>query len=121
MLAKITQAKLRSSTIIETVVAVLILLISFSIGMMIYNQVMQSTYSDSRLSANLEQDLVADSLIRSGVFETQVLKRKDLSYNIDFKTDENYPNLLILTMECQDQSGTRLAQLSRIIEKADEH
>lgn len=110
---------LKSSSIIETIVAVLILLISFALGMMIYNKVMQSTYADVRLRANLEQGLVADSLIQAGTFKHELFKRHDLSFEVNYKAQEGYPELLVMDLQCFDGAGVKLSGITKIIRRGD--
>lgn len=117
---EIGSAGLKSSSIVETIVAVLILLISFALGMMIYNNVMQSTYADIKSRANLEQGMVADSLIQAGHFEKELFKRNDLSYEVNYKAQVGYPELLVMELQCFDGSGQRLSGISKLIRRRDE-
>ncbi|MBB5440943.1 hypothetical protein HDC92_004647 [Pedobacter sp. AK017] len=111
--------KLNGSSIIETIVAVLILLLSFAAGISLYSQVMLSTYSDVKLRASLEQGFVADSLISAGVFEDQVLQRGELHFELGYKPVERYPGLLLMQLQCYDLSGTKLSELRRMIRRDD--
>lgn len=111
--------RLNGSSIVETIVAVLILLLSFGAGISLYNQVMLSTYSDVKLRANLEQAFVADSLIRAGGLEDQVLERDSLRFELDYKPSEAYPGLLVMRLQCYDLSGTKLSELRRMIKTDD--
>ncbi|WP_316812815.1 hypothetical protein [Pedobacter heparinus] len=111
--------KLSGSSIVETIVAVLILLLSFAAGISLYNQVMLSTYSDVKLRANLEQAFVADSLLSAGGFEDQVLERGPLRFELDYKPSEAYPGLLVMQLQCYDRSGTKLSEFRRMIKTDD--
>ncbi len=121
MLAGVKNRRLKSSSIIETIVAVLILLLSFAAGIAIYNQVLLSTYSGIQLRANLEQGLVADSLTRAGGFEPQVLERRDLRFEVAYTASEKYPGLMMMHLQGYDRSGHKLSELKRLVRGADEN
>lgn len=119
MLAMVRGGKCSGSSIVETIVAVLILLLSFAAGISLYNQVMLGTYSDVKLRANLQQAFVADSLLRAGGFEDQVLEREGLRFELDYKPSEAYPGLLVMQLQCFDRSGSKLSESRRMVRRDD--
>lgn len=119
MLVAVVKRKLRSSSIIETIVAVLILLLSFSAGMVLYNQVLQSTYSGIKLRANLEQGLIADSLVNAGLFENGQASRQDMRYEWTYTRDEQYPGLLVMALQVYDEGGNKLSELKKLVRRKD--
>lgn len=123
MLVGMMNSRLRSSSVIETIVAVLVLLLSFAAGIAIYNQVLLSTYSGIKLRANLEQGLVADSLVAAGGFDqqSQVIEKQDLRFEVVYKPSEAYPGLLMMHLQSYDLQGNKLSELRRLIREADEN
>lgn len=120
MLVKITTGKIKASSIIETIVAVLVLLLSFAAGMAMYNQVVLSTYSGLKLRAQLEQGLVADSLVCTGKYEDTIVERQDMRFEVTYKTQDTYPALLVMHLEGYDMAGNKLSELLQMVRRPDE-
>jgi hypothetical protein len=120
MLAAVVKRKLKASSIIETIVAVLILLLSFTAGMVMYNKVVQSTYSGLRLRAQLQQGFVADSLAHSGGLEDGLVEREDIRFEVNYKAHDIYPSLLVMRLQGYDLSGNKLSEVVRVVRRRDE-
>jgi hypothetical protein len=120
MLAQLTTYRCKASTVLEAIVAALILLLSFSAGIVIYNKVMLSGRSSAALGASYSQRALADSLIRTSKFPIGELRRAELTHSI---TLQNYPvlsGLQVLEIITTDQTGKKLTELRRIIPKSHE-
>lgn len=120
MLAAVVKWKLGASSIIETIVAVLILLLSFAAGMVMYNNVVQSTYSGLKLRAQLQQSLVADSLVCAGELQDGKVERQNIRFEVTYKAHDTYPALLVMRLQGYDLSGNKLSEVVRIIRRPDE-
>lgn len=120
MLAVVVQKKVRASSIIETIVAVLILLLSFAAGIAMYNQVVLSTYSGLKLRAKLEQGFVADSLVCAGKFEDGAVERQGMRFEVSYKAHDSYPALLVMHVEGYDLAGNKLSDLLQMVRRPDE-
>lgn len=112
--------KLRASSIIETIVAVLILLLSFAAGIAMYNQVVLSTYSGLKLRAQLEQGAVADSLACTGRFEDGFVERRDMRFKVAYEAHNKYPALLVMRLKGYDLAGNKLSELVKMVRRPDE-
>lgn len=100
----------------ETIVAMLILMISFSAGMVIYNNILNAGVNDQALQGGLEAEFVADSLVSVGNEDAQQLSRSGLVYEVKYTTDERNPNLRIMHVVCRDEHQKQLAENIRLIE-----
>jgi hypothetical protein len=116
VLGKMKRHKIKSATIMETIVAMLILMISFSAGMVIYNNILSAGVNDQAMRASLEVEFVADSLIRAGNEEAQQLSRSGLVYEVKYTADERNPGLVIMSVVCRDEQKRQLAENVRLIE-----
>ena len=112
--------KVKASSIIETIVAVLILLLSFAAGIAMYNQVVLSTYSGLKLRARMEQGAVADSLVCTGRFEDGFIERQDMRFEVAYKAQDKYPALLVMRLEGYDLAGNKLSELVKMVRRPDE-
>lgn len=120
MLAKLNMYKCKASTIMEAIVAALILLIGFSLGMVIYNRVLQSSWSAVALRCGLEQQVLADSLSSAGEQRDQVIAKDGLRFEVSFKASEAYKGLQQMQIKALDPAGKTLSLLNRIIPMKDE-
>jgi hypothetical protein len=120
MLAQLTAHRCKASTVLEAIVAALILLLSFSAGIVIYNKVMLSGRSSLALGASYSQKALADSLIRISEFPVGALHRDELTYSITLRDYPVSGGLQVLEIITTDQSGKKLAELRRIIPKRHE-
>lgn len=115
MPGSIMHKKLRSATIIETVVALLILMISFSAGMVIYNKVIGAGINAEGLRAASSAEFIADSLLMTGAREDQVLsEREGHLFEVKYTADPLRPGLMIMRVICRDSSRV-LAENTRLI------
>jgi hypothetical protein len=116
VLGKLKRHKIKSATIMETIVAMLILMISFSAGMVIYNNILNAGVNDQALHAGLEAEFVADSLVRIGNRGEHQLSRSGLLYEVKYTADERNPDLMIMSVVCRDEHQKQLAEKVRLIE-----
>jgi hypothetical protein len=116
VLGKLKGLKIKSATIMETIVAMLILMISFSAGMVIYNNILSAGVNDQAMRASLEAEFVADSLIRADNEDAQQLSRSGLVYEVKYTADERNPGLAIMSVICRDEHKKQLAENVRLIE-----
>ncbi|WP_285060248.1 hypothetical protein [Pedobacter ginsengisoli] len=100
----------------ETIAAMLILMISFSAGMVIYNNILGAGVNDLAMHSGLEAEFIADSLIRSGNMEAQQLSRSGLVYEVKYTADQRNPGLVIMSVVCRDEHKKQLAENVRLIE-----
>lgn len=115
MLVKIKAAKLKSATIVETIVAMLILMISFGCGMVIYNKILGAGINDQAMRAETETSFVADSLARTGDTSDRQLLRWGRTYQVKYTIERQYPGLKRMQVICRE-GNQQLAEVYRLIE-----
>lgn len=115
MQVKLKDIKLKAATLIETIIALLILMISFYAGIVIYTRVMLNGINNEQLRANAELIFLADSLNVAKNSEPLILVRNQKVYQFGYTTDERYAELLLMRMTCADEKGLRLAEHFRWI------
>ncbi|HKG05287.1 MAG TPA: hypothetical protein VKB19_02460 [Pedobacter sp.] len=105
MLGGLTHKKLQSATIVETVIALLILMISFASGMVIYGQIVGTGVNQRRLQAETDTEFVLDSLLSSGGLTNQQINRGDRVIEIQRSQDKRYNEVTVVKAICRDISG----------------
>lgn len=116
MLAKLVSQKLASATVIETVIALLILMISFSAGMSITGGITEAGVSDLALRADAEIEFIADSLAGSNQREeTMRIQKPDQLIEIGYEGDSLHTGVILMKITSTAQNGKLLAKTERII------
>lgn len=120
MLAKMKRATCKASTVMEAIIAALILLIAFSAGMVICSRVLTGSWSDTKLQAEFEQRVLADSLAAATAQTDQVLDNGALKFEVSFVADPQYKGLTRMQIKALDATGHPISILNRIIPSIDE-
>jgi membrane protein YdbS with pleckstrin-like domain len=115
MLVEITHYKLKASSILETIIAALVILLSFSAGMMLYHKTLHSSWSTVKMTAVFEASGLADSLAHAPEHMDQEILREEIKYEVTFAEDERFEGLLRLRIRGYDRSGFQLSELNRMI------
>jgi len=113
---KIIHKKLAAATIIETVVALLIVMISFSAGLVIYNRIISTGVNDQQLHAGLQTVVVADSLLQVTDIQDQQLISGGQHFTIRYSAAQ-FPGLMLMKVICTDGNGQQLAEQIRLIKQ----
>jgi len=116
VLGKVIHIKLKSATLVETIVALLILMISFSAGMVIYNRILSTGINDLKMKGEFTVSVIADSLQHTKVFQNQRIQKEGLSYELSYVNDQHHPGLTLLKVVCVSEDNKQLAASSRLIE-----
>lgn len=101
--------------------AAVLILFSFSAGMVLYHQVLQSSWSAVQMTAVFEQGYLADSLARAPELVDQEILREEIRYEIVLLEEERFEGLLQLRIAAYDRSGKLLCELDRLIDKGEQH
>ncbi|RYE55653.1 MAG: hypothetical protein EOP48_09745 [Sphingobacteriales bacterium] len=117
MQIRIKEVKLKSATVIETIIALLIMMISFSAGMVIYTKVLTRGVNNKQLRADNELLFLMDSLTTAGNFEPVRLIREEHVFEAVYTVDERFPEMLLMKMTCSDQQGKVLAEHLKWVDK----
>ena len=120
MPVRINDTKLKSATVMETIIALLILMISFSAGMVIYTKVMTSGVSNEQLRADNELMFVMDSLSMVGHFEPVRLIRKNKVVEVVYSPDEEFTGMLLMSAICTDEKGQVVVKRLKWVKKYEE-
>lgn len=115
MLAELKHKKLGSATLVETLVALLILMISFSCGMAIYQKLLDAGMSETALGHSDRMQLIADSLEAVEAQRDVVLKFREGSYEVRYVASPQYAGTVLMRVVCVDDAGRQLAVLNRFI------
>ena len=98
MQIRLKTMKLKSATVIETIIALLILMISFSAGMVIYNRVVSSGVSNEKLRMENEVLFLMDSLEAAGVSDPLKIVKSSGVFEVSYTADERFPGMLLMEM-----------------------
>ena len=119
MLAQLKHKKFAAATIVETVIALLILMISFASGMVIYGQIVGSGVKQQQLQASMETELVLDSLLAIGQREGEVLRSSGRRIKLELRADERLIEAQVVQATCRDAQGNVLAEITKLIADED--
>lgn len=112
---EITGLKLKSATIVETIIALLILMFSFSAGMVIYTKLFANGINASELRADAELLFLMDSLCSSeNIIPIKLVKNEHL-FELQYFPYQGFPQLLLITMTCKDSNGATIRKRFRLI------
>lgn len=115
MLVEMKFGKLKASSVLETVVAALVILLSFAAGMMLYHKTLHSGWSTVQMVSFVQQSKLADSLSQAVEKEDQDILMDRIRYEVRFVHDEDLEGLLHLRIRAYDVSGRRLGDLNRMV------
>jgi len=107
--------RLKAATVIETVMAMLILMISVSAGLMIYGRLTATGVNDRALRADLAMTLVADSIAAGGGFSDEVVQRDGFTVEMKFTEDARFRGAWVMTAVCRDKEGGIIAESKKMV------
>lgn len=99
----------------ETVIAMLILMISVTAGLVIYGRLAGTGVNDQALRAGLYTDLVTDSLAAADSFQDQVIQQNGFTVAVKFSEVVRFKGAWVLAAVCRDSEGKILAEVSKIV------
>ena len=107
---------LKATSLIETVVALVMIMSVFSIGMMVYFNVIKSSYSLQQLKASLMlNELSKVTKEKKSFFDEQDSTETLVIYKRISKY-ENMENLVLLELEVLSKDSTKLASRRELVE-----
>lgn len=115
MSSSIMSRKLRSSTMIETLVALVLLMIAFSFGMVIFMKVTSTGASDKKMRADNHCELLADSLMQADEKRDIHQVQNGISYKVSFRASEEQPDILVMNILAEDPKGTLITEYVQLI------
>ncbi|PRY48078.1 hypothetical protein B0I27_11612 [Arcticibacter pallidicorallinus] len=118
-MAKIATAKVSGSTLIEVVIATVIILVVFTLAIGIFTKVTQSGYSVSRTLAHQQMESIIDQSIRNQDYEDEVLEADSINYEKIVVLYSGYDDLLLLQVEAS-QGTTKIGKLRKIVRREEQ-
>lgn len=115
-MAKIISTKVSGSTLIEVVIATVIILAVFTFAMGIFTKVTQSGYSVSRTSARQQMQCIVDQSIRDRDYEDEILEADSIAYEKTVVPYLGYDDLLLVQVEAR-QGVTTIGKLWKIVRR----
>lgn len=120
-MAKLKSSQVKASTLLEVIIAMVIILIVFSLAIGIYNNVLSATTPVKQLQVRA----ITEQMIRQSIDERNWNDEERVQDSISLKKTvlpyEKYPDLLLMTVTASEQ-GKQIGQSARIIKKtADGH
>lgn len=107
--------KIKSATIFETIVALLVVMISFSAGMIIYQNVFSRSKGALEMSADFTGNHLADSLKNIGDYTNRKFKMNEFEVDLVYRPHAKYPGIYILELVIYDLNGRQLWATERLI------
>jgi hypothetical protein len=120
MQIRMINAMLKSSTVVETIVALLVLMISFSAGMVIYNKVLISGVNAKNMRNDNELVFLMDSLVTAAAEEPARILRPSGAFESSYLADERFPGLLLMEMKWIGTNGVIVAKRQKWIRRNEE-
>ena len=87
-MVRLVKKKVAASSLIEVLIAMVIILIVFTIAIKIFNNVVSSSVSFRNVKVQSQLDLLAKQVEDIGYVETEVLQIEDISYEFVVKMSE---------------------------------
>ena|SRR5688572_27984163 len=107
--------KLKAATLIESLVAMVIMVLFFGIATMVYLNVMNADQHRQKLKVTLLLDDLAHQTKASGSFFDQVLKTEEMQIVQSIIAYNNTENLSVLSIKAFDLKGKLLAERNELI------
>ncbi len=111
----IADKKLKASSLLETIVALMVIMIVFGIAMTIYVNVMKNSSSLSEVKASLRLDVLAKESKEKKAFFDEDFEEENIDFEKRVTKYQNKEGLLLLELEARDKTNRILAERKEII------
>jgi Tfp pilus assembly protein PilV len=101
-MVKVIHYKVKGSTLLEVIVALVIIMFVFGIAMMIYLNVLQSSYSNRLIQANLLLKAISDETIREKKYVDEYIQRNGWTVKKSIVKYQHSNCLIHLHLETMD-------------------
>jgi len=118
-MVKIATAKVSGSTLIEVVIATVIILAVFTVAIGIFTKVTQSGYSVSRTSARQQMETIIDQSIRDLDYVDEILEADSIDYEKSVVPYSGYDDLLLFQVEAR-QGATTIGKLQKVVRREEQ-
>jgi len=106
--------KVKASSLVEVLVALVIIMAVFVIAMGIYTRVTQSGISLSKMKAQKEMSRIIQESIQNGDFEGQSIERDNIVYEKSVTAYAGFSDIILIEVKA-DQNGRLLGHLRRLV------
>jgi hypothetical protein len=101
---------------IETLVALVILMIAFSFGMIIFMKVTTTGSSGKQMRTSNRCKFLADSLTLADERRDMTVFQDGTTYKIIFKPDAQLPGILVMSVLAEDIKGVQITKFQQLIQ-----
>jgi competence protein ComGF len=112
---RIFKIRVRASSLIEVITALIIISIIFTIAIMVYLNVQRSGFSSRRLTGELLINEVLVKTLKDKRFDTTETNSDDITVYQDVTAHKTVAHLKVLTLEARDINGKLVAERKRLI------
>ena len=116
-LRSVLHAKARAATLLESLVAMVVVLLSFGIALMIYVNVANSNNSQQRLNAYFILNQVLAETVEYSAFANEEFKKGSLTIIRAVLPYGRSKSLIEIHLEARDLNGKILSVLNKIVSK----
>ena len=107
--------RLPATSIVESITAMVIILLSFGVGMMIYMNVLQSEQLISKTKANLILSQVLNKTIQDNQFEDAKFQKENIWIVQTIKKYSSYQDVYTIQLEAFDTKGKSILILKELV------
>ena len=115
--AKLIYRRLLGTTLIETLIAMTILIVITVIGFMIFTQVIFQNLSNQKLKASLILKVYADSTLTHSQYFDDTWQNDDISLIRKVETNDAYSGIIQLHFTAFNRSGNLLSEEKKLVLK----
>lgn len=102
---------IKCSTLVETLVAMIIVMLSFGIGLMIYLNITQSEGFSQKIKARLQMNQISVETIEKNLLMDEEYKKETIKIKKTIKPYEpDSPNLKLILLEAFDGTGKKIEE-----------
>jgi len=110
---------IKSATIIEVILALVIIMLTMGIALMIYLNITNSKYTMQKFNAHLLINDISINIIKNKKYLDEVIEKKELVINKSIIPYKGIPNLSVLHLAVLDKHKKKLAERKELIVTSD--
>ncbi|MCR6641070.1 MAG: hypothetical protein NVV82_19280 [Sporocytophaga sp.] len=114
-MAELIQQKIKASSLIEVVVAMVVMVITFGVGMMIYHNILRSGINLQNVKAEMLLSKISEETIRSRSYFDEDINEGELIVRKKVGKYQNNALLLLLEIQVYSKEEKLLAESNNLI------
>lgn len=107
--------KLKASTLLESMVAMMIVMMCLGFFSMIYVNIMNSDNNRQKLKISLLLKTIANQTIKESKFIDEQIKQGDITIEKKIETYENTSNLKLIKLTANNENGNTINQYKQLV------